>query len=161
MTDPRRYWLSFTIMRLTMPPFRRKKSGKSFPVKVCTLDAELEFNLQVSDCIFSYLIPWQALRFHLFVFFSGERQGEIYSNWFVGQSVWGKLGTSDCSMRIQRVSFLGWNLTKKVRIIKIPQRTLTTLQLTVFCCKRMILRLCLTFFVLIASKSCIDMFLGN
>ncbi|KAK0089200.1 hypothetical protein PV325_008512 [Microctonus aethiopoides] len=29
-----------------MPPFRRKKSGKSFPVKVCTLDAELEFNLE-------------------------------------------------------------------------------------------------------------------
>nr|CAI5817431.1 unnamed protein product [Callosobruchus analis] len=30
----------------SMPPFRRKKSGKSFPVKVCTLDAELEFNLE-------------------------------------------------------------------------------------------------------------------
>ncbi|KAJ8667823.1 hypothetical protein QAD02_009486 [Eretmocerus hayati] len=29
-----------------MPPFRRKKSTKSFPVKVCTLDAELEFNLE-------------------------------------------------------------------------------------------------------------------
>lgn len=29
-----------------MPHFRRKKSGKSFPVKVCTLDAELEFNLE-------------------------------------------------------------------------------------------------------------------
>ncbi|XP_015430437.1 PREDICTED: merlin isoform X3 [Dufourea novaeangliae] len=29
-----------------MPPFRRKKSGKSFPVKVCTLDAELEFSLE-------------------------------------------------------------------------------------------------------------------
>lgn len=29
-----------------MSPFRRKKSGKSFPVKVCTLDAELEFNLE-------------------------------------------------------------------------------------------------------------------
>ncbi|KRT83875.1 FERM domain containing protein [Oryctes borbonicus] len=28
-----------------MPPFRKKKS-KSFPVKVCTLDAELEFNLE-------------------------------------------------------------------------------------------------------------------
>ncbi|XP_076651980.1 ezrin/radixin/moesin family protein merlin isoform X4 [Halictus rubicundus] len=33
-------------MRSKMPPFRRKKSGKSFPVKVCTLDAELEFNLE-------------------------------------------------------------------------------------------------------------------
>lgn len=31
-----------------MPPFLRKKTGKSFPVKVCTLDAELEFNLEVS-----------------------------------------------------------------------------------------------------------------
>lgn len=31
-----------------MPPFRRKKLGKSFPVKVYTLDAELEFNLEVS-----------------------------------------------------------------------------------------------------------------
>lgn len=31
-----------------MPPFRRKKSGKSFPVKVSTLDAELEFNLEVN-----------------------------------------------------------------------------------------------------------------
>lgn len=31
-----------------MLPFRRKKSGESFPVKVCTLDAELEFNLEVS-----------------------------------------------------------------------------------------------------------------
>ncbi|CAH0389013.1 unnamed protein product [Bemisia tabaci] len=29
-----------------MSPFRRKKSGKSFPVKICTLDAELEFNLE-------------------------------------------------------------------------------------------------------------------
>lgn len=29
-----------------MPPFRRKKSNKMFPVKVCTLDAELEFNLE-------------------------------------------------------------------------------------------------------------------
>ncbi|KAK9884192.1 hypothetical protein WA026_005145 [Henosepilachna vigintioctopunctata] len=29
-----------------MPHFRRKKTGKSFPVKVCTLDAELEFNLE-------------------------------------------------------------------------------------------------------------------
>ncbi|KAH0953525.1 hypothetical protein HN011_010510 [Eciton burchellii] len=29
-----------------MSPFRRKKTGKSFPVKVCTLDAELEFNLE-------------------------------------------------------------------------------------------------------------------
>ncbi|XP_043603349.1 merlin isoform X1 [Bombus pyrosoma] len=34
------------IMRSKMPPFRRKKSGKSFPVKVCTLDAELEFSLE-------------------------------------------------------------------------------------------------------------------
>ncbi|CAK9818306.1 NF2 [Anthophora plagiata] len=34
------------IMRSKMPPFRRKKSGKSFPVKVCTLDAELEFKLE-------------------------------------------------------------------------------------------------------------------
>ncbi|XP_017787144.1 PREDICTED: merlin [Nicrophorus vespilloides] len=29
-----------------MAPFRRKKSDKSFPVKVCSLDAELEFNLE-------------------------------------------------------------------------------------------------------------------
>ncbi|CAH1391627.1 unnamed protein product [Nezara viridula] len=29
-----------------MPQFIRKKSRKSFPVKVCTLDAELEFNLE-------------------------------------------------------------------------------------------------------------------
>ncbi|XP_029050766.1 ezrin/radixin/moesin family protein merlin isoform X1 [Osmia lignaria lignaria] len=33
-------------MKSKMPPFRRKKSGKSFPVKVCTLDAELEFSLE-------------------------------------------------------------------------------------------------------------------
>nr|CAD7413443.1 unnamed protein product [Timema poppensis] len=33
-------------MKDKMPPFKRKKSGKSFPVKVCTLDAELEFNLE-------------------------------------------------------------------------------------------------------------------
>lgn len=33
-------------MKQKMPPFRRKKSSKSFPVKVCTLDAELEFNLE-------------------------------------------------------------------------------------------------------------------
>lgn len=39
-------------MRQKMPPFRRKKSGKSFPVKVSTLDAELEFNLEV---IFSFI----------------------------------------------------------------------------------------------------------
>lgn len=35
-------------MKSKMPQFRRKKSTKSFPVKVCTLDAELEFNLEVS-----------------------------------------------------------------------------------------------------------------
>ncbi|GBP39108.1 hypothetical protein EVAR_27469_1 [Eumeta japonica] len=29
-----------------MSPFRKKKATKSFPVKVCTLDAELEFNLE-------------------------------------------------------------------------------------------------------------------
>ncbi|KAE8744438.1 hypothetical protein FOCC_FOCC008913 [Frankliniella occidentalis] len=33
-------------MKYRMPPFRRKKSQKSFPVKVCTLDAELEFDLE-------------------------------------------------------------------------------------------------------------------
>ncbi|XP_022902705.1 merlin [Onthophagus taurus] len=33
-------------MREKMPPFRKKKSSKSFPVKVCSLDAELEFNLE-------------------------------------------------------------------------------------------------------------------
>ncbi|KAK2588859.1 hypothetical protein KPH14_001726 [Odynerus spinipes] len=33
-------------MKSKMPQFRRKKSGKSFPVKVSTLDAELEFNLE-------------------------------------------------------------------------------------------------------------------
>ncbi|KAG8035953.1 hypothetical protein G9C98_003079 [Cotesia typhae] len=33
-------------MKSKMPPFRRKKSGRSFPIKVCTLDAELEFNLE-------------------------------------------------------------------------------------------------------------------
>lgn len=32
-----------------MPPFLRKKATKSFPVKVCTLDAELEFNLEVKQ----------------------------------------------------------------------------------------------------------------
>ncbi|XP_014210518.1 merlin isoform X2 [Copidosoma floridanum] len=36
----------FCTMRNKMPQFRRKKSTKSFPVKVCTLDAELEFNLE-------------------------------------------------------------------------------------------------------------------
>lgn len=34
-----------------MPPFRRKKAAKSFPVKVCTLDAELEFDLEVKIAI--------------------------------------------------------------------------------------------------------------
>ncbi|KAF7987274.1 hypothetical protein HCN44_003036 [Aphidius gifuensis] len=34
-------------MKSKMPPFKRKKLGKSFPVKVCTLDAELEFNLEL------------------------------------------------------------------------------------------------------------------
>ncbi|XP_075229016.1 ezrin/radixin/moesin family protein merlin [Lycorma delicatula] len=33
-------------MKDRMSPFGRKKIGKSFPVKVCTLDAELEFNLE-------------------------------------------------------------------------------------------------------------------
>lgn len=39
-------------MKSKMPPFRRKKSGKSFPIKVCTLDAELEFNLEVSTIFY-------------------------------------------------------------------------------------------------------------
>ncbi|KOB78805.1 Merlin [Operophtera brumata] len=34
-----------------MPPFLRKKATKSFPVKVCTLDAELEFNLEVKTIV--------------------------------------------------------------------------------------------------------------
>jgi len=41
-------WWVVSKMKDRMPPFRRKKSGKSFPVKVCTLDAELEFSLEVS-----------------------------------------------------------------------------------------------------------------
>ncbi|XP_024223256.1 merlin isoform X1 [Bombus affinis] len=41
------YFVNMLRMRRSkMPPFRRKKSGKSFPVKVCTLDAELEFSLE-------------------------------------------------------------------------------------------------------------------
>lgn len=43
-----------------MTPFRRKKSGKSFPVKVCTLDAELEFNLEV--CKLSFLSIFNLVR---------------------------------------------------------------------------------------------------
>lgn len=45
-----------------MPPFRRKKSGKSFPVKVCTLDAELEFNLEVCLYVCHLFIPQAILR---------------------------------------------------------------------------------------------------
>jgi len=42
-------------MKEKMPPFKRKKTtGKSFPVKVCTLDAELEFNLEVN---YTFVIP--------------------------------------------------------------------------------------------------------
>lgn len=34
-----------------MAPFRRKKSNKEFPVKVCTYDSELEFHLEVSGSV--------------------------------------------------------------------------------------------------------------
>ncbi|CAL1675835.1 unnamed protein product [Lasius platythorax] len=42
-SDPSRQAIGSTSFAM---PFRRKKSGRSFPVKVCTLDAELEFNLE-------------------------------------------------------------------------------------------------------------------
>lgn len=64
-----------------MPPFRRKKSGKSFPVKVCTLDAELEFNLEVS--VLKLSVKWYIL--HKMInttyyknIYSGGQLGEIY-----------------------------------------------------------------------------------
>lgn len=82
-------------MKQKMPPFRRKKSGKSFPVKVCTLDAELEFNLEVSD---SYYVNHSFVSYdmltapvHTFVFvmfisffhlYSGGQQEGIFSSWY-------------------------------------------------------------------------------
>lgn len=66
-------------MRQKMPPFRRKKSNKSFPVKVCTLDAELEFNLEVSTLESSCLSIQYSELFTYMNPFSGELLGEIYS----------------------------------------------------------------------------------
>lgn len=38
-------------------PFRRKKSDKSFPVRVITFDSELEFKLEVSgNCVYFFCI---------------------------------------------------------------------------------------------------------
>lgn len=38
-----------------MLPFRRKKSDKSFPVRVMTFDSELEFKLEVKQFINKFM----------------------------------------------------------------------------------------------------------
>lgn len=70
------YNATWGIMLHKMPPFRKKKSGKSFPVKVCSLDAELEFNLGVSLALlhneyyawkwYLYFLQWRATGRDLF-----------------------------------------------------------------------------------------------
>ncbi|XP_076232180.1 ezrin/radixin/moesin family protein merlin isoform X3 [Calliopsis andreniformis] len=42
----KKFYTCFSMYFVNMLRMRRKKSGKSFPVKVCTLDAELEFSLE-------------------------------------------------------------------------------------------------------------------
>lgn len=72
-----------------MPPFRRKKSGKSFPVKVCTLDAELEFSLEVSFYL-NYLVTLLLSNIMQtttldYLHYSGDQREEICSIWSVVQ----------------------------------------------------------------------------
>ena len=101
-------------MKNKMPPFRRKKSGKSFPVKVCTLDAELEFNLEVRQV----LILFRGGEFRLRMFrcfgYSGEQLDGICSIWYAELSALERLGTLACSTRTLRDSFPGSNWIKKV-----------------------------------------------
>ena len=51
-----------------MSLFRRKKSGKVFPVKISTMDAELEFSLdykvtsKLESCLYKYILFRQPVR---------------------------------------------------------------------------------------------------
>lgn len=113
-------------MRQKMPPFRRKKSGKSFPVKVCTLDAELEFNLEVSPF---YAIHWICATF-LRVLVASNRQRFIWTRvsynrikrnvvlwtairrfqgiYFLAQTGQKRYTKQDCDTEIINVNFMIW-----------------------------------------------------
>lgn len=106
------------MMKQKMPPFRRKKSGKSFPVKVCTLDAELEFNLEVSHLyyFYCYIITTTTCLLLLVynLFLSGGRQAEIFLISYVGPSDSEKRTTSDCNLRTPKGLYHGSKWTRKV-----------------------------------------------
>lgn len=88
-------------MKDKMPPFRRKKAGKSFPVKVCTLDAELEFNLE-----------WRATGRDLFDLVC--RTIGLRETWYFGLQYEDSKG------------FISWlKLDKKVQDQGIPQQSQT------------------------------------
>ncbi|XP_058800767.1 merlin isoform X1 [Phymastichus coffea] len=89
-------------MKNKMPPFRRKKSTKSFPVKVCTLDAELEFNLE-----------WRATGRDLFDLVC--RTIGLRETWYFGLQYEDSKG------------FISWlKLDKKVQDQGVPQQSTTT-----------------------------------
>ncbi|RZF33715.1 hypothetical protein LSTR_LSTR007743 [Laodelphax striatellus] len=90
------------MMKDRMSPFGRKKTGKSFPVKVCTLDAELEFNLE-----------WRATGRDLFDLVC--RTIGLRETWYFGLQYEDSVG------------FIAWlKLDKKVQDQTVPQQPTTT-----------------------------------
>ena len=97
--------------------FRRKqKSSKCFPVKILTLDAQLEFNLEVfTHWVIMYLI-W---RINTILFSSTRPMAGICLILCAVPLVFGKHGILACNMRTARASLLGWKWIVKVNFHKI------------------------------------------
>ena len=58
-------WGSSRRHRANMPFKRNKKARKSFPVRVTTMDAELEFNIEVSFHLFLKLFFCKLAQIYL------------------------------------------------------------------------------------------------
>ena len=113
---------NISIQPINMSLFRRKKPGKVFPVKISTMDAELEFSLD-------YKVPFITNCYRKFIFFVFEGNGPgivwsgLQNNWSQGSLVlWftisGKIGNYFILYsvimlylisRIARVILHGWN----------------------------------------------------
>ena len=95
--------------------FRRKKSTKCFPVKILTLDAQLEFNLEVY--FFEYSLYFEIIYTNIGcnqMNFSTKPPAAICSIWCAAPSDCERHGISDFSMKIKKVSSPGWKWIGKV-----------------------------------------------
>ena len=58
-------------MKIKMSLFRRKKSGKVFPVKISTMDAELEFSLDYK------VMEYTIVDIYIYLLMIGHRTGAV------------------------------------------------------------------------------------